>query len=45
MTHIINNTDFEIQDEMLTFQNLIYVFIKCKQKVINIYHASRIHEY
>ena len=45
MTHIINNTDFKIQDKMLIFQNLIYVSTRCKQKVINIYHVLKIHEH
>ena len=45
MRHITENTDFEIQNEILTFQDLIYVFTRCKQEVINIHHNSKIHEH
>ena len=41
--NIADNEDFDIHQEMLTFQDLIYVLKKCKQEVINIYHASKIH--
>ena len=43
--NIADNEDFNIHQKILTFQDLIYVFTKCKQKVINIYHTSKIHEY
>ena len=45
MRHITENTDFEIQNEILTFQDLIYIFTKCRQEMINIYHVSKIHEH
>ena len=41
--NIVDNKDFDIHQEILTFQDLIYVSIRCKQEVINIYHNSRIH--
>ena len=41
--NIADNEDFDIHQEMLTFQDLIYVFTRCRQKMINIYHASKIH--
>ena len=43
--NIVNNEDFKIRQEILIFQDLIYVFTKCKQEVINIYHVSKIHEH
>ena len=43
--NIVENVDFEIQKEILLFQNLIYVSTSCRQEVINIHHASKIHEY
>ena len=43
--NIADNEDFDIHQEILTFQNLIYVSIRCRQKMINIYHASKIHEH
>ena len=45
MKNIANNADFKIQNEILTFQNLIYVFTRCRQKMINIYHSSKIYEH
>ena len=45
MKNIADNADFEIQDKILTFQNLIYILTRCRQKMINIYHSSKIHEY
>ena len=43
--NIVDNEDFDIHQEIFTFQNLIYVSIRCRQEVINIYHSSRIHEH
>jgi len=36
--NIENNTNFEIINEILTFQDLIYVSTKCRQKIINYHH-------
>ena len=41
--NIIDNENFDIHQKILTFQDLIYVFTKCRQEVINIYHALKIH--
>ena len=41
--NIADNEDFDIHQEILIFRDLIYVLTRCKQKVINIYHASKIH--
>ena len=41
--NIIDNEDFDIHQRILTFQDLIYVLTRCRQKMINIYHASKIH--
>ena len=43
--NIADNADFEIQDEILTFQNLIYVLTRYKQEIINIYYSSKIHKH
>jgi len=43
--NIADNTNFEITNEILTFQDLIYVSIRCRQEVINDYHESMIHEH
>ena len=43
--NIADNEDFDIHQEILKFQDLIYVSTKCRQEVINIYHASKIHEH
>ena len=45
MKNIADNADFKIQDKILTFQNLIYVFIRCKQKMINIYYSLKIYKH
>ena len=45
MNNIADNTNFEIWNEILTFQDLIYVSTKCKQEMINIYHDLKIHEH
>ena len=45
MKNIADNTDFKIQDEILIFQNLIYILTRCRQVMINIYHNSKIHEH
>ena len=43
--NIVDNEDFNIHQEILTFQDLIYVSTRCRQEVINIYHNSKIHEH
>ncbi len=43
--NIENNANFEIINEILTFQNLIYVSTRCRQEIINDHHKSMIHEY
>jgi len=43
--NIKNNANFEIINEILTFQNLIYVSTRCRQKMINDHHKSMIHEH
>ena len=43
--NIENNVNFEIINEILTFQDLIYVSTRCKQKMINDHHKSMIHEH
>ncbi len=43
--NIENNVNFEIINEILTFQDLIYVSTKCKQKIINNHHKLIIHEH
>ena len=45
MKNIADNTNFEIQEEILLFQDLIYVSTRCKQEIVNIYHKSRIHKH
>ena len=45
MKNIINNKNFEIQERILIFQDRMYVLIRCKQEIINIYHESRIHNH
>ncbi len=37
--------NFEIINEILTFQDLIYVSTRCRQEVISDYHKSMIHEH
>ncbi len=37
--------NFKIINEILTFQDLIYVSTRCKQKMINNHHKSIIHEH
>jgi len=37
--------NFEIINEILTFQDLIYVSTRCRQKIINDYHESMIHKH
>ena len=41
--NIINNEDFDIRQKILTFRDLIYVFTRCRQEMINIYYTSKIH--
>ena len=36
---------FEITNEILIFQDLIYVSTRCKQEIINNYYESMIHEH
>ena len=43
--NIADNANFNIQNEILTFQDLIYVLTRCKQEMINIYHCLKIHEH
>ena len=43
--NIADNADFEIQDKILTFQDLIYVLTRCRQEIINIYHDLKIHKH
>ncbi len=43
--NIENNVNFEIINEILTFQDLIYVLTRCKQEMINNHHKSMIHEH
>ena len=43
--NISDNLNFEFINEILIFQNLIYVLMKCKQEMINDYHESRVHEH
>ncbi len=43
--NIENNANFEIINEILTFQNLIYVSTRCRQKMIDDHHKSMIHEH
>jgi len=43
--NIADNVNFEITNEILTFQDLIYVSIRCRQEIINNYHELMIHEH
>ncbi len=43
--NIENNANFEIINEILTFQNLIYVSTRCRQEMINDHHKLMIHEH
>ena len=43
--NIENNMNFEIINEILTFQDLIYVSTRCRQKMIDDHHKSMIHEH
>jgi len=43
--NIADNVNFEITNEILTFQDLIYVSTRCRQEIINNYHKSMIHEH
>ncbi len=43
--NIKNNANFEIINEILTFQDLIYVSARCRQEIINDHHKSMIHEH
>ncbi len=43
--NIENNANFEIINEILTFQNLIYVSARCRQEIIDDHHKSMIHEH
>ena len=45
MKNIADNADVEIQDKLLTFQDLIYVFTRCRQEIINIYHSLKIYKH
>ncbi len=45
MKNIENNANFEIINEILTFQNLIYVSTRCRQEMIDDHHKSMIHEH
>jgi len=37
--------NFEIINEILTFQDLIYVSTRCRQEIISDYHELMIHEH
>ncbi len=43
--NIENNANFEIINEILTFQDLIYVSTRCRQEMINDHHKSIIHKH
>ncbi len=43
--NIADNANFEIINEILTFQDLIYVSARCRQEIISDYHESMIHEH
>ncbi len=43
--NIEDNVNFEIINEILTFQDLIYVSTRCRWKMINDHHKSMIHEH
>ncbi len=43
--NIADNANFEMINEILTFQDLIYVSTRCRQEIINDYHESMIHEH
>ncbi len=43
--NIKNNVNFEIINEILIFQDLIYVSTRCKREITNDYHKSMIHEH
>jgi len=43
--NIADNANFQIINEILTFQDLIYVSPRCKQEIISDYHESMIHEH
>ena len=43
--NIENNVNFEIINEILTFQDLIYVSTRCKQEMIDNHHKLMIHEH
>ncbi len=43
--NIKNNANFEIINEILTFQDLIYVSTRCRQEMIDDHHKSMIHEH
>ncbi len=43
--NIADNANFEIINEILTFQDLIYVSTRCRQEIISDYHESMIHEH
>ncbi len=43
--NIADNVNFEIINEILTFQDLIYVSTRCRQEIISDYHELMIHEH
>jgi len=43
--NIENNVNFEIINEILTFQDLIYVSTRCRQEMIDDHYKSMIHEH
>ncbi len=43
--NIENNVNFEIINEILTFQDLIYVSTRCRQEMINDHHKFMIHKH
>jgi len=43
--NIENNANFEVINEILIFQDLIYVSARCRQEMIDNHHKSMIHEH
>jgi len=43
--NIADNANFEITNEILIFQDLIYVSTRCRQEIIDNYHKSIIHKH
>ena len=45
MKNIADNINFEIQNKILVFQDLIYILTRCKQEIINIYYSLKVHKH